>query len=85
MATFWSINVGSTKCFDYTFITDTQVDIEKTLPSYLSQKYSQCFDMLKSDISGLLSSIPCIKKAQCKNEVPGGHQEGCPEQQAISV
>ena len=39
---------------------DTQVDIEKTLPKYLSQKCSQCFDMLKSDISGLLGGPPCI-------------------------
>ena len=37
MATFWSIKLGSTKYFDYTFIIDTQVDIKKNLPRYLRQ------------------------------------------------
>ena len=40
-----------------TFITDIKVDIEKTLPMYLSQMCSQYFDMLKRDISGLLGGL----------------------------
>ena len=40
--------MGSTTYFDYTFIMDTQVDIEKTLPRYLSQKCSQPY--LKSGL-----------------------------------
>ena len=38
---------------------DTQVDIKKTLPRYLSQKCSQWFDMLKSDISTLNGGPMC--------------------------
>ena len=48
--------VESSKYVDYTFIMDTQVDIEKTLRS---QKCSQCLNMLKSDISGHLGGPLC--------------------------
>ena len=45
-----SIKCGEYKIFDYTFIMNTQVDIENNLLRYLSQKCSQCFDMLKREI-----------------------------------
>ena len=68
MATFCSIKCGEYKIFDYTFIMNTQVDIKKNLLRYLSQKCSQCFDMLKREIFGLLGGPPCnvfLLQAQC--------------------
>ena len=49
---------GVQNIFTRAFIMDTQVDIEKTLHRYLSQKCLQSFDMLKSYISALIGGPP---------------------------